>query len=420
MANRIKIKGTTERAFDLGLTNKQTFDASGLTANRTWVLPDSNGTSGYVLATDGAGNLSWAPAGTGSPAGSNTQIQFNNAGAFGADSRLAFNAATGELRQFNSTWKFNSPLYDGKIDNVSNSGTSATAGGYRVFAGNFLNTSNSNAANGGEILTRGGEYTAGVERYTSGGFTFRAGGLNMATLGITAGLAQATSEGNSYNSVEPNVFKGAGLSFAGAQVAGRHSGGDLFESNGASLNFPGAQTNTGSQLIQGGTAIISSGGTTREGGFVGNPARIILEGATDDYDSTVTSGGVVIQTGGTAALSIDSQGAARIPGTLTVDDGFSIGQPDHRLSLITDPIISDQAWILPGTPGGYGQALVSQGDGVEPVTTLVWSYVGAGVPYFVPANITFRLPEFYQATFEMTIDAEGYLEIDGYLSELKQ
>lgn len=66
MANRIKIRGTTERIFDLGLANKQTFDASSLTANRTWVLPDSTGSPGYVLSTDGAGNLSWAAVGSAS------------------------------------------------------------------------------------------------------------------------------------------------------------------------------------------------------------------------------------------------------------------------------------------------------------------------------------------------------------------
>jgi len=33
--------------------------ASGLTANRTLTFPDSNGSSGYVIQTDGSGNLSW-------------------------------------------------------------------------------------------------------------------------------------------------------------------------------------------------------------------------------------------------------------------------------------------------------------------------------------------------------------------------
>lgn len=60
MANRIKLKGTSERQFEIGLSNKQIFDASGLTADRTWVLPNSAGTAGGLLSTNGSGVLSWS------------------------------------------------------------------------------------------------------------------------------------------------------------------------------------------------------------------------------------------------------------------------------------------------------------------------------------------------------------------------
>ena len=62
MSNRLKIKGVIGQEFDIGLTNKFTLDTSGFTANRTWVLPDSNGSNGYFLQTDGSNNLSWAGA----------------------------------------------------------------------------------------------------------------------------------------------------------------------------------------------------------------------------------------------------------------------------------------------------------------------------------------------------------------------
>ena len=58
MANRIKLKGTTENSFGIGL-QKQVLDASNLTTERTWILPDSNGSSGNVLTTNGSGGLSW-------------------------------------------------------------------------------------------------------------------------------------------------------------------------------------------------------------------------------------------------------------------------------------------------------------------------------------------------------------------------
>jgi len=60
------------------------------------------GTNGYVLQTDGQGNLTWsAQTGVSSTtavaAGSNTQIQFNNSGIFGGSSNLVFNNTTGKL-----------------------------------------------------------------------------------------------------------------------------------------------------------------------------------------------------------------------------------------------------------------------------------------------------------------------------------
>ena len=55
------------------------------------------GLNGYVLATNGVGNLSWTVqggGGSGVPGGANTQIQFNNAGAFGGTANLVYNSTT--------------------------------------------------------------------------------------------------------------------------------------------------------------------------------------------------------------------------------------------------------------------------------------------------------------------------------------
>lgn len=62
----------------------------------------TGGTNGYVLQTDGAGNLTWtnaptANAGNGIPGGSNTQIQYNNAGLFGGTSGFTFDNSTGDV-----------------------------------------------------------------------------------------------------------------------------------------------------------------------------------------------------------------------------------------------------------------------------------------------------------------------------------
>lgn len=57
----------------------------------------SGGLNGYVLSTDGTGNLSWVAGGGGGgngvPGGSNTQVQYNSAGAFAGSPFLTFNDA---------------------------------------------------------------------------------------------------------------------------------------------------------------------------------------------------------------------------------------------------------------------------------------------------------------------------------------
>ena len=77
--------------------------ASNVASNVTFILPPTDGDPGQVLATDGAGSLSWTTAGTGGggggsdPAGSTGQIQYNNLGVFAADVDFFFTAAENKL-----------------------------------------------------------------------------------------------------------------------------------------------------------------------------------------------------------------------------------------------------------------------------------------------------------------------------------
>jgi len=63
-----------------------------ITFNQEYTFPVADGNTNEFLQTDGAGNLSFAGGGT--PGGANTQVQFNNAGAFGGNNAFAFNTAT--------------------------------------------------------------------------------------------------------------------------------------------------------------------------------------------------------------------------------------------------------------------------------------------------------------------------------------
>ena len=61
----------------------------------------TGGSSGYILGTNGSGNLTWINAGSSGTAGSNTQVQFNDGGAFGASANFTFNKSTNTLSATN-------------------------------------------------------------------------------------------------------------------------------------------------------------------------------------------------------------------------------------------------------------------------------------------------------------------------------
>jgi len=92
------------RFADTDSSNYVAFKSPGtVSSNVTWTLPSADGTNGQALVTNGTGTLSWATA-SGSPGGSTTQLQYNNAGAFAGATNLVTDGsnltinAQGDLR----------------------------------------------------------------------------------------------------------------------------------------------------------------------------------------------------------------------------------------------------------------------------------------------------------------------------------
>jgi hypothetical protein len=84
-----------------GLTDV-TYANGNLTLGNVSNVKITGGTNGYVLQTDGSGNLTWTAqtgggGGNGVPGGSNTQIQYNDSGAFGGNVGFTFNEVTGNV-----------------------------------------------------------------------------------------------------------------------------------------------------------------------------------------------------------------------------------------------------------------------------------------------------------------------------------
>lgn len=74
-------------------TNKIEIRAnSNIASDFTLILPADDGTANQLLQTDGSGNLTWASI-TGTPGGSDTQIQYNSSGTFGGDSGFTTDGA---------------------------------------------------------------------------------------------------------------------------------------------------------------------------------------------------------------------------------------------------------------------------------------------------------------------------------------
>jgi len=82
------------------LTSTGTVNFSGspnVTLGSISNLHISGGSNNYVLTTDGNGTISWGPGGSGTPSGSNTQVQFNDSGAFGGSAFLTYNKSSTTL-----------------------------------------------------------------------------------------------------------------------------------------------------------------------------------------------------------------------------------------------------------------------------------------------------------------------------------
>lgn len=85
-----------------------TFTNGNLSLGNVANVKLQGGTNGYVLQTDGVGNLTWTAQiagepGNGSPGGANTQIQYNNAGLFGGSSGFTFDNTSNTLAVENIT-----------------------------------------------------------------------------------------------------------------------------------------------------------------------------------------------------------------------------------------------------------------------------------------------------------------------------
>jgi hypothetical protein len=180
------------------------------------------GDNGYFLQTDGAGNLTWAPAGNGggggngSPAGANTQVQFNDQGNFGGDAGFTYNKVSNVL-SVNTVTSFNQTISNNLT--VSNTLTTLIA--------NVTGNLKSGNANLGNLVTANyinvvWDVSANVvySNYVYGD------GSNLTNLPpvSNANYANTSNVANSANTANTANIANVAYSVSGANVVGDVSG----------------------------------------------------------------------------------------------------------------------------------------------------------------------------------------------------
>ena len=84
-------------------TSATGIDVTGtVNVNNEYSLPSADGTANQILSTDGSGNVTFVD-NSATPGGSNTQIQFNDDGAFGGHANLTFDSSSETLTTSNLT-----------------------------------------------------------------------------------------------------------------------------------------------------------------------------------------------------------------------------------------------------------------------------------------------------------------------------
>ena len=213
-------------------------------------LSITGGTNGYVLQTDGLGNLSWTTqtgggGGTGIPGGANTQIQFNDGtGNFGGNSGFTFDYITGATTIPGTLAVSNTITGTRLISNIA-TGTAP------LVVTSTTQVANLNVATAGTVITNAQPNITSVGTLTS--LTVTGNILSGNVYANSGTVGAATLTGTLTTNAQPNVTSVStsftNLTFANAQTI---SGNNMTLTTGANTNVGTITGNwslsTGSQL----------------------------------------------------------------------------------------------------------------------------------------------------------------------------
>ena len=191
------------------------------------------GLNGYFLQTDGLGRLSWTEGGggggNGSPGGSNTQVQFNNAGSFGGDPQLTYDSVSNIL----TAYQINATHFVGNLTGTASNTFNANT---------VTDSSQPNIVSVGTLVNLGVAGTINANGVNANFFIGDAGNLsNLRAANLVGSIPLAV---NVTANAQPNITSVGNLlalEVIGTATAGnlnssnRISGGNLFVTNNVSI-----------------------------------------------------------------------------------------------------------------------------------------------------------------------------------------
>lgn len=284
--------------------------------NHTWTLPTSQGSSNTFLKNDGSGNLTWAAGTTNNPGGSDTQVQYNNAGVFAGSSNFTWSNATPRLTIEGELYVNNNS--GGKIISLGKAGSNQ--GGLLTIPATGASAVSIQTC---PTATEGQPFSlitgVGTGNSDGGSITLRTG----QEAGSGTGGAIYVQTGGSVKSGQLNLYTGSSSTGASGSVL-MYSGGSSSGSTGAIQIYTGDSSgttgNTGGMTIKtgnGGTTSGSGGNITIRTGQSygsGNQSGNINLIAGNAGNSSTTFGGDITITAGNA-------GGANTGGSVIIEPG---------------------------------------------------------------------------------------------------
>ena len=381
--------------------------APSVAGTTTFTLPGSNGTSGYVLVTDGLGNTSWAVSGgaAGNAAGVDKNIQFNDSGNMAGNAGFNFDkttdtvsigvasTTTGKLSFYNASSAnattiqggnasaavtYTLPTADGTNGQALITNGSGALSWTTVASGLVVGTSAVSGGTSGRILYDNAG-TLGEKAVTGSGDVVLATSPTLVTpaLGTPASgnFSSGTFTWPTFNQNTTGTAAGLSSTLAvasgGTGLTSGTSGGVLYYSASGTLASSAALA-ANAIVIGGGAGVAPSTTTTGTGilTFLGTPSSANLAAAVTDETGT---GSLVFSTAPTFGTNITIGAVSSSTGILNFK-----GTTSGTVALSVADAAGTWTMKLPTTAGSNNQALTTDGSGNTTWTTITGGATGGG------------------------------------------